>query len=205
MKSLFELFPIILFFIAYYAYDIFVATGVVIGATLFQVGWMWLKHRKVDKMMWISLMAILLFGGATLAFQDETFIKWKPTVLYWIFAGVLWGASLFLGKNLIRIMLEKQVQLPDAVWKNLNLSWIAFFVFMGVINVYIAFNFSLDTWVNFKLFGSTGLMLVFVIAQISMFSKHLQVEVPVGNERQADGASMLSREETEKNHKTDKD
>lgn len=205
MKSLFELFPIILFFIAYYAYDIFVATGVVIGATLFQVGWMWLKLRKVDKMMWISLVAILLFGGATLAFQDETFIKWKPTVLYWIFAGVLWGASLFLGKNLIRLMLEKQVQLPYAVWKNLNLSWIAFFVFMGVINVYIAFNFSLDTWVNFKLFGSTGLMLVFVIAQISMLSKHLQVEVPVGNERRADEASMLNREETEKNHQTDKD
>ena len=203
MKSLFELFPVILFFIAYYAYDILVATGVAIGATLFQVGWMWLKHRKVDKMMWISLAVIVLFGGATLAFQDETFIKWKPTVLYWLFAGVLWAASLFFGKNLIRAMLEKQITLPDLVWKRLNLSWVAFFLFMGLINLYIAFNFSLDTWVNFKLFGSMGLMLVFVIAQVFMLNKHLNTVAPVTTAQRTDETPVLNQEEV--NHKTDKD
>lgn len=202
MKSLFELFPVILFFIAYYAYDIFVATGVAIGATLFQVCWMWFRYRKVDNMMWISLVVILLFGGATLAFQDETFIKWKPTVLYWLFAGVLLVASLFLGKNLIRAMLEKQITLPDLVWKKLNFSWVAFFLFMGLINLYIAYNFSLDTWVNFKLFGSMGLMLVFVIAQVAMLSKHLNAMAPVATVQQADETPVLSQEEV--NHKADK-
>jgi len=172
MKFLFDLFPVILFFIAFKAYDIFVATGVAIGATLVQIGWMWFRHRQVDNMMWANLVIILLFGGATLAFQDETFIKWKPTVLYWLFAGALWMASLFLGKNLIRAILEKQIQLPDTVWRKLNLSWIAFFFFMGLINIYIAYNFSLDTWVNFKLFGSMGLMLMFVFAQVVMLRKH---------------------------------
>jgi len=203
MKFLFDLFPVILFFIAFKAYDIFVATGVAIGATLFQISWLWLRHRQVDNMMWISLVIILFFGGATLAFQDEIFIKWKPTVLYWLFAIVLWGASLFLGKNLIRTMLEKQITLPDSVWKKLNLSWVAFFLFMGFINLYIAFNFSVDTWVNFKLFGSVGLMLVFVISQIAMLSKHLNTMVPVTTGRQAGEKSLLNQGDV--NHKTNKD
>jgi len=203
MKLLFDLFPVILFFIAFKAYDIFIATGVAIGATLFQISWMWLRHRQVDNMMWISLVIILFFGGATLVFQDETFIKWKPTVLYWLFAIILWGSNLFLGKNLIRAMLDKQIMLPDSVWKKLNFSWIAFFFFMGFINLYIAFNFSVDTWVNFKLFGSMGLMLVFVISQIAMLSKHLNTMVPVTTERRTDEASLLNQEDV--NHKTNKD
>ena len=183
MKFLFDLFPVILFVIAFYTYDIFVATGVAIGATFVQVGWSWLRHRRVDNMMWISLAVIVLFGGATIAFQDETFIKWKPTVLYWLFAVVLWGASLLLGKNLIRAMLDNQITLPEIVWYRLNLSWIAFFIFMGCINLYIAYTFSLEFWVNFKLFGSTGLMLLFVIAQVAVIGKHLNAVEAVASDR----------------------
>ncbi len=193
MKFLFDLFPVILFFIAFKAYDIFVATGVAIAATLLQIGWVWLRHRKVENMMWISLVIIILFGGATLVFQDELFIKWKPTVLYWLFASILLGASLFLGKNLIRLMMEKQMVLPDPVWQKLNLSWVVFFIFMGCINLYIAFNFSIDAWVNFKLFGSMGLMLVFVISQAIMIRKYLDTMIPVTADPHTVEASVLRR------------
>ncbi|MCH9639886.1 MAG: septation protein A [Betaproteobacteria bacterium] len=179
MKFLFDLFPIILFFIAFKTYDIFVATAVAIVATFIQIGWVWLRHRKVDNMMWISLFVIILFGGATLLFQDENFIKWKPTVLYWLFAAVLFISSSFFRKDLIRIMLEKQIKLPQFVWNKLKQSWIVFFVFMGCINLYVAYGFSVDTWVTFKLFGSTALMLVFVVSQVLMLNKHM---IPAASE-----------------------
>ncbi|HBV20704.1 MAG TPA: septation protein A, partial [Nitrosomonas sp.] len=166
-------------------YDIFVATAVAIMATFVQIGWVWYRHRQVDNMMWISLAVIILFGGATLVFQDELFIKWKPTVLYWLFAIILWISSQIFGKNLIHAMLGKQMVLPFSVWQKLNISWIAFFVFMGCINLYIAFNFSVDTWVTFKLFGSMGLMLVFVILQIVMLNRYLSTVIPEGSENQA--------------------
>lgn len=194
MKFLFDLFPVVLFFIAFKTYDIFVATGVAIAATLLQIGWVWLRHRRVENMMWISLVIIILFGGATLVFQDELFIKWKPTVLYWLFAGILLGAYWFLGKNLIRAMLEKQIVLPDAAWQKLNLSWIVFFIFMGCINLYIAFNFSIDAWVNFKLFGSMGLMLVFVISQAIMIRKYLDTMIPVTAAPHTAGVSVPHRD-----------
>lgn len=173
MKFLFDLFPVILFFAAFKYYDIFVATGVAIVATIAQIGWIWCRHRQVDNMMWVSLAVIILFGGATLFFQDENFIKWKPTVLYWLMAIILGISALMFDKNLIRVMLGKQIVLPRLVWQKLNISWIVFFLFMGCANLYIAFSFSVDTWVNFKLFGSMGLMLVFVILQIALINKHL--------------------------------
>ncbi len=184
MKLLFDLFPVILFFVAFKVYDIFVATAVAIMATFVQIGWAWYRHRQIDNMMWISLAVIILFGGATLIFQDELFIKWKPTVLYWLFAIVLWISSQIFGKNLIQAMLEKQMVLPFSVWQKLNISWVAFFVFMGCINLYIAFNFSVDTWVTFKLFGSMGLMLVFVILQIAMLNRYLSTMIPEVSENQ---------------------
>ncbi|MGH8519205.1 MAG: septation protein A, partial [Panacagrimonas sp.] len=122
--------------------------------------------------LWTSLAIIAVFGGATLLLQDETFIKWKPTVLYWLFGAVLGGAALF-GRNLIRVMLSEQVQLPPAVWARLNLSWIGFFLFMGALNLYVAYNYSTDNWVNFKLFGGMGLMLLFVVAQALVLAKYM--------------------------------
>ncbi len=165
MKFLFDLFPILLFFVAYKLFDIYAATSVAIAATLLQIGWLKWKKRKVDAMMWVTLAIITVFGGATLALHDETFIKWKPTVLYWLFAVVMSGAEVLLRRNLIRTMLKDQVQMPDRAWTRLNWSWIGFFGFMGAANLYVAYHFSTDAWVNFKLFGGMGLMLIFVVIQ----------------------------------------
>jgi len=177
MKFLFDIFPVILFFIAFKVFDIYVATAVAMAATAVQIAWVWMRRRKVDNMLWVSLAVIMVFGGATLFLQDEVFIKWKPTVLYWLFATVLAVADLAFGKNLIRAMMEHQVSLPGPVWSRLNLSWIAFFALMGVLNLYVAFSFSTDTWVNFKLFGGMGLMLVFVVLQALMLSRHIDEKV----------------------------
>ena len=174
MKFLFDLFPVILFFIAYKAFDIYVATAVAIAATFAQIGWLWFRRRKIDTMLWVSLVIISVFGGMTLLLHDEDFIKWKPTVLYWAFAATLLGGSLLMKKNLIRLLLAEQMQLPEVAWAKLNWSWIAFFAFMGVANLFVAFNFSTDDWVNFKLFGGMGLMLVFVLAQGLLLSKYIE-------------------------------
>ena len=177
MKFLFDLFPVILFFAAFKLADIYVATAVAIDATFLQIGLLALMRRKIDAMLWVSLGIIVVFGGATLVLRDETFIKWKPTVLYWIFGIALAVAQLF-GKNLIRSMLGAQLQLPDKVWRTLNWSWVAFFAFMGAANLLVAFNFSTDQWVNFKLFGGTGLMLLFVVAQAVFLARHVQEDRP---------------------------
>ncbi len=176
MKFLFDIFPVILFFVAFKLYGIYVATAVAIAATFIQVGWSWARHRKVDNMLWATLAIIVLFGGATLLLQDETFIKWKPTVLYWFFACVLFGADRIFGKNLIRAMMGKQMSLPDPIWQKLNLSWIGFFTLMGIANLYVAFNFSTDIWVNFKLFGGIGLLLAFAFVQALMVSRFIEEE-----------------------------
>jgi intracellular septation protein len=176
MKFLFDILPVVLFFAAYKLYDIFVATAVAIGASFLQIVWVWFHHRKVDRMLWVSLAVIVVFGGATLALQDETFIKWKPTVLYWIFATVLVVAQAGFGKNLIHSMLQEQVTLPHHVWVKLNLSWIVFLLFMGIANLFVAYSFSTEVWVNFKLFGGIGLMLLFVLAQGMMLSKYMELE-----------------------------
>lgn len=174
MKFLFDIFPVILFFAAFKLYGIYVATTVAIIATVLQIAWVWIKHRKVENMQWISLALIVVFGGATLLLKDETFIKWKPTVLYWLFATVLAVSQLFFSKNLIRSMMDQQVSAPDQVWNKLLSGWIGFFVFMGILNLYVAFNYPTDTWVSFKLFGGIGLMLLFVLGQAFVLAPHMK-------------------------------
>jgi intracellular septation protein len=174
MKFLFDIFPVVLFFVAYKLSDIFVATAVAIAATFVQIGWVWVRHRKVEPMLWVSLAIIAVFGGATLALRDETFIKWKPTVLYWLFGLALLVAEHGFKKNLIRAMMGAQIVLPERIWTRLNLSWVGFFVVMGLLNLYVAYNFATDTWVNFKLFGSMGLMLVFILGQAAFLSKYVE-------------------------------
>lgn len=174
MKFLFDFFPVVLFFIAFKLQGIYVATAVAIVATLLQIGWVWFRRRKVDTMLWVSLAVIVVFGGATLALHDETFIKWKPSVLYWLFGAVLLGAQVLFGRNLIRALMGKEISLPDAVWNRLNLSWVGFFLAMGVVNLAIAFNFDTDTWVNFKVFGGLGLTLVFVVLQAVALARFVQ-------------------------------
>jgi intracellular septation protein len=174
MKFLFDLFPIILFFATYKFAGIFAATAAAIVATLGQIAWVKWRHGKVDGMLLASGAIITVFGGATLLLHDETFIKWKPTVLYWLFASVLFAADFFWHKNLIRSMMEQQIQMPVAVWSKLNNAWAGFFALLGIANLYIAFHYPTDFWVNFKLFGTTGLMLVFVILQSLMLSKYVE-------------------------------
>lgn len=200
MKFLFDLLPVILFFAAYKLggahpkaahallsgwlgdgiavsqAPILIATVVAIAATALQIALVWLRHRKVDTMLWVSLAIITVFGGATLFFHNPTFIKWKPTALYWLFGCVLLGSAALLHRNLIRNMLEAQIRLPDPVWERLNLAWASFFIAMGLLNLYVAYNFSEETWVDFKLFGGIGLMLAFVLGQGFYLSRHLEEE-----------------------------
>jgi intracellular septation protein len=173
MKFLFDLFPVFLFFVAFKLADIYVATAVAMLTTTAQVAWLKLRRQRVPGMLWASFAIIAVFGGATLLLQDETFIKWKPTVLYWLFAGVLTGSAL-LGRNLIRSVLSQEMALPDAVWRRLNWAWVVFFALMGVANLYVAFNYPTDFWVNFKLFGGMGLMLLFVVAQALFLARYAE-------------------------------
>ena len=172
MKFLFDFFPVLLFFVAINIWDIFVATAVAIVATFVQVGWLATRKKKIEPMLWASLGIIVIFGGLTLYLQDKTFILWKPTVLYWLFASVLAGATL-LRKNLIRSLLSEHVQLPDPVWARLNWAWVAFFGFLGVANLYVAYHYSEKIWAAFKLFGGMGLMLLFVVAQSFYLAKYV--------------------------------
>lgn len=185
MKLLIDFFPIILFFVAFKLGGIYVATAVAIAATVLQIAYLRFKHGKVEPMQWLSLGVIVLFGGATLLAQSETFIKWKPTVLYWLMGGALLLGQLFLRKNFIKSLMGAQMELPDAVWSHLNWAWAGFFASMGVLNLWVAYSFDTDTWVSFKLFGGMGLMFAFVIAQALYLSRHLKEPALLGNAKDA--------------------
>jgi len=173
MKMFFDFFPIILFFIAYKFQGIYVATMVAIAATFVQVGWVWLRHRRVETMHLVTLGLIVVFGGATLYLHDEQFIKWKPTVINWLF-GVAFLASQYIGgKPFIQRMMANNIELPERVWYRLNLSWALFFLFLGGVNLFVIYTFDTDTWVNFKLFGMLGLTFAFVLLQAVFLSRYL--------------------------------
>lgn len=174
MKLLIDFFPIILFFVAFKFAGIYVATGVAIVATIAQIAWLRYSTGKIEPMQWVSLAVIVLFGGATIVAHNDTFIKWKPTVLYWLMGASLLAGQLFFKKNLLKSLMGTQMELPDQAWRVTNWSWIGFFAVMGVVNLWVAFNFDLDTWVNFKLFGGLGLMAVFVIGQALYLGRYMK-------------------------------
>ena len=196
MKLLFDLFPVILFFAAFKIAEgqpdaaialaerfmgegltamtapVVIATVVAIAATFLQVGWLMLRGRKVEPMLWISLAVIVVFGSLTLYLRNEMFIKWKPTILYWIFGGILVYGNI-AGRNFIRMLLSKaEIEMPGHAWGTLQNMWIGFFAAMGVVNLLVAYLCSTDTWVNFKLFGLMGLTLVFTIGIGVFMTKH---------------------------------
>jgi intracellular septation protein len=176
MKLLSDLFPVLLFFGAYSInHNIYMATTVAIIATVIQVAYVWYRYRKVDTMLWVSLGLIVVFGGATLFFHNKHFIMWKPTVLYWIMGGGLIIGE-WMGKNGIQAMIGSQIRLPGAVWRKLCYSWAGFFLLMGGANLYVAYNYSENVWVNFKLFGILGLLLVFGVAQSLALAKYIEEE-----------------------------
>ncbi|PTT78320.1 septation protein A [Pelomonas sp. HMWF004] len=205
MKILLDFLPLILFFVAFKGAEgnpdaaaafatqhlgflvqggivgpqeapVLLATVVVMAATLAQAAILKLRGKKIDLMLWISLALVVVLGGATVWFHNETFIKWKPTGLYWAMALTLWISQAAFGKNLIQTMLSGELQLPGPVWLNLNRAWVLFFAAMGVVNLYVAYHFSTSTWANFKVFGVTGLIVLFTLAQGLYLSKHLPPE-----------------------------
>lgn len=173
MKPLLEFFPIILFFVAYKLYDIYVATAVVIVATVIQISAYWLMYRKVETMQWITLGLILVMGGATLYLQDENFIKWKLTIIEWLFGGAFLVSQFIGSKTFIERMMGANLELPAKIWKRLNLSWAVFFLTVGSLNLYVMHNFSTDDWVNFKTFGVPGMMLIFIVVQMIFLYKYV--------------------------------
>lgn len=178
MKLLFDLFPLLLFFGAYKFADLYIATGVAMAASVLQIVWLVARRKKIEPMHWINLTIIVVFGGATLFLHNELFIKWKPTVLYWLFAVVLMGGQLLFKRNILRSMLSAQIQLPDAIWKRLNMAWACFFAVVGCVNLYVAYNWPTETWVTFKVFGIFGLLLAFVVVQSIYLGRHMQKPAP---------------------------
>lgn len=179
MKILFDLFPVILFFITYrLTGDIFIATPVTMGASFVQIAFVWLRRRKVDTLLLTSFFLVLVLGGATLIFHNQLFIYWKPTALYWVMAAGLLLVKAIKGINPIKKLLGTQFELPEAIWNRLNLIWAIFFIIMGGLNLVVAFNFPESFWVNFKLFGTTGLTILFVIIQTVILSRYLDQDEP---------------------------
>lgn len=180
MSTMFyDFIPIFLFFIAFKFYGIYLATMVGIVATGIQVLTTRLFRKVYDKQQLITFFVFLIFGGMTIYFHNPVFIKWKPTVIFWVFAFAFLLSQFIGSKPIIQMMLEhvfeKQEQIvPNNLWKKLNVVWIIFFVFLGGINLYVAYNFSIDTWVNFKVYGVFSLLLLFSLGQAIYLSRYLQ-------------------------------
>jgi len=173
MKQLLEFIPILLFFIAYKLYDIYVATAVVIGATIIQVAIAWFKYRKVETMQWITLGLVIVFGGATIVLHDEQYLKWKFSIIEWLF-GLAFLSSHFIGKKtFIERIMSSNLTLPANIWQRLNFSWATFFISVGFINVYVMYNYNTDDWVTFKTFIAPALMVVFMVVQMSFLYKYI--------------------------------
>jgi intracellular septation protein len=180
MKFLFDLFPVILFFVGFKLYGIFIATAVAILATIAQIIYSKIRHGKIEKMLLVNGAIISVLGGITLLLHDKTYIMWKPTVLYWLLAAILLISNLVFKKNFIQQMMGKMLNPPAVIWNKLNMIWVIFLILLGFLNLYVAFNFSLDTWVNFKLFGVTAMLFVFVIAQTLLLKDYLIESVDEG-------------------------
>ena len=152
------------------------ATIVVIIATGVQITYLLARGKKIDMMLWVTFALVVVLGGATIWFHNATFIKWKPSVLYWAMGLAFWVSQAIFRKNLLQTMIGGQLDLPATVWQRLNFAWIAFFGLLGLLNLYVAYSFTTSTWFTFKAFGVTGLMLVFMLAQGFFISKHLPPE-----------------------------
>jgi intracellular septation protein len=176
MKAFFELLVVILFFITYvFTKNIVLATAVALAAGVIQAAFIWIKYKKLQTMQWVSLLLIVIFGGATIVFKDAHFIMWKPSILFWLLAVALLASQL-LGKNALQATMGKEITLPDAVWRKLTFAWILFLAMMGVLNLWVAYRFTEAQWVNYKLFGSTGLLIAFMLVQIAYLSRFIPKE-----------------------------
>lgn len=177
MKLLFDFLPVLLFFAAYKLFDLYVATAVAIAAGLGQVLWLKVRGKKIETMHIITAVLLVVFGGLTLLLRDESFIKWKPTIVDWLFAAAFIG-SRWVGNRrpLVARMMRGTIEVPDSIWSRLNNGWIVFFIAMGTLNLYVVYNYDTATWVNFKLFGMLGLTIAFVVLQAFYLARHIAPE-----------------------------
>ncbi len=187
MKALIDFFPVVAFFIAYYVPEdrtqaIFIATAAAVVASVIQVAAYWVFTRRVEKMHLITFVLILVLGGATLLFQNKLFFMWKPTAVNWLFALVFLGSEFIGNKNMVQRMMDHAITVPAHVWKILNRSWVTFFVIMGALNLFVAYTFAENIWVNFKMFGMLGLTLLFAFGQAAYLSRYM-TEVKEGGEK----------------------
>jgi intracellular septation protein len=174
MQMFFEFLPIVVFFIVYKVNGIYAATIAATLMSVFQVGFYWFKHKKIDSIQLGMLILIVALGSATIIFHNPIYIKWKPTVINWILALVFLITQFFGKKPLIQKMAGNKIELPPAIWRTLNLSWIGFFVIMGSANLYVAYHYNTNTWVDFKLFGVLGLTVLFIVLQSIFLAKHMK-------------------------------
>lgn len=173
MRLLVDLLPLLLFFATYRRFGIFAATGVAIAATVGTVVWSYARKKPIQPALWVSLAVVVVFGGATIALGDETFIKWKPTVLYWLGAVAL-AVGEISGRSALVWLIGDQLVMPPRIWRRLAWTWVVFLLLLGALNLLVAFTCSLDTWVSFKVFGLLGIMLLFVIGQGLVLAKHIE-------------------------------
>ena len=184
MKFLYDLFPLILFFVSYKLYDIYVATGVAIAASFVQISVLWLRTKRFEKIQVMTLVLLVVFGGLTILLRDPLFIKWKTTIVNWLLALVFFYTQFGTKRTVFEMIGDSKVMLPKHVWKAMNLHWAIFFLFIGALNIYVAFYYGIELdearreeiWVNFKVFGVLGLTLVFLIVQMFLVSRKLTAE-----------------------------
>lgn len=176
MNLLLDYFPIILFFISFKLYDIYIATTVVIIASILQISIFWLKYRRFSLVHILTCVILIIFGGITLLLKNPIFIKWKPTIVSWIFVLICLGARLFTKKTFMQYLLDKKIELPEIAWQRLNYAWGLFFLVIGTVNLYIAYTYSTNVWVNFKLFGIVGATIIFSLLQSMYIAKYLKKE-----------------------------
>lgn len=181
MKFFFDFFPVLLFFIVFKLHEdvkegMMMATAAIMVATIIQMSITWFRSHKIVKMHLITLILVMILGGATLILQNEMFIKWKPTIVNWLFGLVFLGSQFIGDKPIVRRMMEAQLTVPDFVWTRLNLAWSTFFISMGFVNLYVVYNFETNTWVNFKLYGLIGMTIIFVVAQGFYLVKYIEEE-----------------------------
>ncbi|WP_037586212.1 septation protein A [Stenoxybacter acetivorans] len=183
MKAVFELLVVILFFVTYVlTKNIIAATAVAVAAGIIQAAFAWVKHRKLETMQWVSLLLIVVLGGATIVLKDARFIMWKPSLLFWLMALILL-VSLLMGKNALKAVMGKEIALPEKVWLKLTAAWAVFLLLLGVVNLWVAYQFTEAQWVNYKLFGTTGLLIIFVIVQTVYISRFVEKEVSIKEEQ----------------------
>ncbi len=175
MKQFFDFLPLLVFFAVYKFVDIYAATGALVVATAAQIGYSYFRHKRVEKMHIITFALVAVFGTLTLLFRDDAFIKWKVTVVNFLFAAFLLGSQL-LGKPIVKTMLSKELTLPDTIWARVNSAWALFFFACGAANIYVAFWLPQEVWVNFKVFGLLGLTLLFTVATVGYLYRFLPKE-----------------------------